>query len=74
MLKGIRPMKKFVVRYWEKHYIERVIEAEDEADARVQMNKKICFGEIDASYAETEDSGCDTREATAQDLQEIALA
>ena len=74
MLKGLRPMKKFVVRYWEKHYIERVIEAEDEADARVQMNKKICFGEIDASYAETEDSGCDTREATAQDLQEIALA
>ena len=64
-------MAKFVVRYWERTSIERVIEAEDETVAWQRMIDAVAGGKIDLSFAELEDSGATTRAATREDIDGI---
>jgi hypothetical protein len=52
-------MAKFKVVYWERTSVEREIEAETDAEARQKMREMVANGDVDASYAELDDSGVD---------------
>ena len=59
---------KFVATYTETTVIERIIEANDEAEAAQIMKDAVCDGSIDLSYAEVENAEAYAREATKQDI------
>lgn len=62
---------KYKVRYWERTSVERIIEADSDAEARKKMLDVIGMGGIDLSFAELDDSGVDAEKASASDIADI---
>ena len=50
---------KYTVRYHEENYIEKEIEANSPEEAEEKMWEMVTSGEIDLSYAELANSGCE---------------
>lgn len=64
-------MTKYKVRYWERTCVDRIIEAESDAEACKKMQEVICSGGIDISFANLCDSGTEAEIATKLDLETI---
>ena len=65
-------MAKYVVRYWERVSIDKLVEAESEEEARQKMDSLVSTGGIDLSLEELDDSGIEVlRKAGKDDLEQF---
>ena len=64
-------MAKYKVRYWERTSVDRIIEAESDAEARKKMLDVITSGGIDLSFVDLDDSGTEAEIATKLDLETV---
>ena len=65
-------MAKYVVRYWERVSIDKLVEAESEEEARQKMDSLVSLGGIDLSLEELDDSGIEVlRKAGKDDLEQF---